>query len=440
MRQFFSLLILGSLFVFFATADEPLGSKAKTAPKGDGKKESDTPKYVSEIDGKKLDYWVKQISYKLKVNHDASKREAALALIPLFDPEDSHKLVDDVLLEAFLEDPDHGVRMTAMSVITAIGFADQAHIDRAINRMIALVRMNSIHTKMEALTGLQRCGPLAKKAIPDIVESALHERTSWQLRKAAANTLMIIARASAAGESSDNLAITKLIISLNDQCEQVRKQVIDTLIVLGKPENPATLTNLKNAFEKRKKAKEESTTNKIWCCVGLIRLNPKNATSKDTNVVEIKNYLASSTVAVRFEAIRAIGTLASEVDFLIPELQSIVENDKEVSCRLAALGSLITMDSRADLVTEYLEKYKTRLETEGKTLKTDGDKNLNKNMVAAVESTIKLIKDRQKALKEMKEKEKEDQKNDPNPKDKKSNPKKGKGGNPVLKGSKKSGN
>jgi hypothetical protein len=407
MRHLFILtFMLAGMIVFSdglsaqALKNEPKpGAKSDAA---DNKKEKDKDKdpkkfeWPTEVLGKKLDYWVKEASK----SPDPSNREAALRILPQFGP-DARKTAGPVLLSAMTKDTDINVRLTALATVPLLGF-DDANIEAGLNAMVALLKPSNLHdrfTRMEAVSALAACGPVANRAsaIPTLVEFTCKDPASWQLRKAAAAALASIGQPvmemetpkagkegpAAKGKESpkaklshgkgpDSQAIKgliKMLSPLNEHSHEVRRQVITSMRSLGPPHDEAGWKEYRAALQAAQKDPDQSVS--LWARVAYIEASLEPIKGADLNLRFLVDSLKTSDPAKRIEIMTAIGALGDTasnqvIDEFIALATSIPKDAKPESIKgedlmltLTAIRAIGNMPSQMEKSMPVLDKLES---------------------------------------------------------------------------------
>jgi HEAT repeat protein len=323
----FGLLMLGMLIG--VSAPELSGQVLKTEkkdPKVDPKKEAaKEPEWPKKILGKNLDQWVKEM---VPLNQkDASMRDFAIKTVPLFGP-DARKAASKNLIEALRNDPDINVKLTAISTVPLLGFDDR-DMDDGLNALIAFIRVGttaSNHTRYEVTMALANCGPIAKRAIESLVATTLRDSSSWQNRKAACYALgrlglptplppdPIAKKDDPPKMSGPDLAAVRALadrLMLPDSSHQVRREAVQSLLLLGPPQNEPAWKHLREALTKASNDKVDPST-QIWARVCFIRTELDLIKSGDANLRAVVKFADHEEATVRLEAIQALGTIGNE--------------------------------------------------------------------------------------------------------------------------------
>jgi HEAT repeat protein len=361
-RLVLAAAVLGGACLLAADSlsQEKSDTKAPELPKKpEPPKKPEGPKldYPKEILGKNLDAWVRDMHVSNQA--DPSIRELAIKTVPLFGPS-CRKVASSNLLFALTKDPDYSVRLTALAMVPSIGFEGTADIDAGIKTMIGMAtRSEQNHTRYEAIMALSNCGIAARRAVPAILQFAVNDSTSWQIRKAAVYTLgRIDFDEERKGPGAETLsALVGRATYGREPAALVRREAVQSILVLTPPV-PSTqaLRELRKALIDCKKDPDKSVG--IWARVCLMRLETDRVKASDPNLRELMAMFKNPDQMVRIEAIQGIGTMGSEVKIAVPELMSVVDHDDDLTCKVNGIWALSQMGASAEELIPYLDKLK----------------------------------------------------------------------------------
>ncbi|MCE9530784.1 MAG: HEAT repeat domain-containing protein [Planctomycetes bacterium] len=317
-------------------------------------KEEPKFEWPREILGKNLDFWVRS----MRESKDASTRDQAIRIIPLFGP-DSRKAASANLLYALTKDPDINVRLTAIATVPLIGF-DGAELEAGLTALTNMIKPGSgaaNHTRYEVTQALGNCGPIAKRAIPTLVTNTIIDPTSWQNRKAAAEALGKLGQPTAAGEGPDIEAVKGLIKCLKTETShQVRREAINSLMVLGPPTVEAVWRDLRSALEVSARDNDRSIV--IWSHVVFLR-SDFPVKPGDPHMAALTKLIHTTEQSHRIEAIQAIGVLGDEGRSRLNELIALAKSDKEEPAIIAsALWAMSQMPCEATKILPIIDNFK----------------------------------------------------------------------------------
>ena len=316
------------------------------------------PEYPKEIGDKTLEMWIKE----LRTSKDAAARENAIRVLPGFGPDGVIKS-SEVLLNVLKSDPDMNVRLTALS-ITPFMIYDQRYDPMSNDRLEYVIRLlghDSLPVRFDATSVIVGIGPVAKKAVPQLLVRSV-EPSSWQIRKAAASALGSVGRGFVnPNNPADRIdpvepAVLGLLKQLQvDSSLAVRREAANSLILVG-PVSAAQQklwrTTLDNVL---KSEKDRGIAGLVR--VAIIKNDPAGVKGNEQLVSAITTQLLAPEPAARSEACQALGMLGEPVSKTAQDLLDIVTNPKEDnSVVAAAIMAVATMKSRAALTTPVLKK------------------------------------------------------------------------------------
>jgi hypothetical protein len=323
------------------------------APKSDPPAKEEI-KWPKEIAGKGLDQWIRE----MRDSRDASQRDLAIRTVPLFGP-DSRRASGN-LIYAMTKDPDINVRLTAINTVPLIGFDDD-NLDTGLNAMDTMLKPGSgaaNHTRYELTLALGNCGPIAKRVIPTLIQFTIVDPTSWQNRKAAATALGQLGQPMMANQGPDIQAVRGLIRAMRqDSSHQVRREAVSSLLQLGPPTVEAVWKELRDALTYAMKDADKGVA--LWSRVAYIRTEQELLKPTDPNLVAIAKLLTSPDLAVKQEAIQAIGVIGEEAKSRVPDLLAIALGKNEEPIIIAtALWAMSQMPSETDKMLPAIDTLK----------------------------------------------------------------------------------
>lgn len=193
MRHWFFSLILAILVVTAGNTQEPK-KKGK-----DGEKDSKTAPEITEIAGKTFEQWTKEIHAQ-----DPSQREIAIKTILNFGPDKAAKALPDILAElkkhSFNSPVDLSVRVNGTLAISTIfkymhlnkKEPDPKHVKEAVDIFKKSLNDNQVVLRIRTVQALPYLGAEARDAVKDVV-TMVRDKTTWEARQAAIQTLAIVA-------------------------------------------------------------------------------------------------------------------------------------------------------------------------------------------------------------------------------------------------------
>jgi hypothetical protein len=405
MRHFvFIGLMLAGMWTFTERVTAQV-LKSKDEPKKGAKDAEKKPEWPKLVMGKDLEFWVKE----MRESKDASTRDQAIRMLPQFGP-DARKVAGPSLLYAMTKDRDINVKLTAISHVPVLGF-DDANMTPGLNALVAMLDPSNLqpnHTKYEAVMALANCGPFARQRTPVVaalVKYACRDASSWQLRKAAAFALGRLGQPmptpekkdapppkeiekdkskikgkpkplpeSPPEDAPDSASVKALLAMLDPVLEHshlVRREAINSLMLLGPPHDEATWKELRAALKKPLWGMQDTDPNiALWSHVVFIQSEIKIIPPNDPNLKALGAHLSSKDVGLKVEALQAMGILG---DTAKPYLQDVIAfataidpklkideiKPDDLSIALAAIWVLSQMPSEKPTVIPVLDKLQS---------------------------------------------------------------------------------
>jgi HEAT repeat protein len=334
-------------------------SRAQTEVKPPEQKKSS-----EEVNGKTLVEWMKELR-----NPDPSAREQAIAVLKVFGHA-ARPAVRDILKA--MEDPDVSLRVNAIITLGFIGM-EPADLERGVTALTARLQDQQGIVRFQAVRTLGNLGVDAIKALPIIAHHNLQDRTTWEIRGAAANALGNIGWDKAGADPGVTRA---LIGALGDRAMEVRLQALYSLITLGIPRNRPelnlelqTLNSLTSSHQPERVA--------IWAHVGIMRITEVS----QQHLIAIDKFLKSSDARTREHAARALTTVGYVPKS--PSVEPLIEvlGDKDPRVLFWVCAALAEQHEQAEKALPGLQKL---TEHENPTVK------------AAATKAIEMVKQRQK--------------------------------------------
>jgi hypothetical protein len=221
-------------------ADPPTGTQPET-PKPTAPPE---PKYPDKVGGKDLKGWLKELEYTGAgpVQRDDQVRETAVKVIPSFGP-DARKPAVKPLIEVIRVDPDPGVQVAAITVVSSMGFDMREEVKPVMAVLIARMKASATGSivKMYCVRSLASFGPDAASCIGIFQESCLDP--SWETRREIAIALSLVgappvdAKGIPKKDTGPNIKAIETLINyqLQDRSVTVRMEAVKSILALGPP-------------------------------------------------------------------------------------------------------------------------------------------------------------------------------------------------------------
>ena len=359
------------------------GKPAEPVKPAETPKPVDPPKeekyeYPKGVSGKPLEHWLKEMSIdpnnEIPFQIDAQIRETAVRNLVYFGPDVRDKVVKP-LIATITKDPDPGVQVAAITIISNMGFDF-----RAKTKPVIVVLKNRLKepttpavVKMYCLRSLASFGSDARE-VTDVI-SAIRLQTknpSWETRREVAIALGIIGSPEAPKTPSDppnppsEEAMNVLMDNmLADPSVAVRTEVVKSLLMIGppRPKNPneyaaAIMSFLKKVtprieFENKNKKGDKGVY--VWLLLLEILYDDRTL---DANIKKIEEVIkAPDDPFHRLAALQALGAMGPKAEKAVPAIVDALAY-KEVPLRLTAMYALMNIGNGARGAIARLEEIK----------------------------------------------------------------------------------
>ncbi len=308
-----------------------------------------------EIAGKKLKQWIADTHHQ-----DPGVRETAIRAISLYG-KDGRKAGKRLVVE--LRDPDPSLRSNAAVAIAAVGL-DKEDADEGIKQLGKLVQSDpQASVRVQAALALATFGLDAKPAVPQLIYPLRDSQISWEVRRAAAMALGATALDPKDGPNPQ--AITALSTAVkSDSCAKVRLHALTSLILLGRGAPPTDSDGEKSALRKAQAdalrtekavlegaVRDQDKMVSLWARVALMRVDKVS----EANLIQIGLMLKSADIALRLNAVQALGAMGPEAKSQIPHLTAALK-DSDPAVASAAAAALAGMGDDAQAAVPTLRE------------------------------------------------------------------------------------
>ena len=294
-----------------------IAALALAAPLGAQEKEKEKEfKEPTEIGGRSLAEWIKDISHK-----DPSRREMAIRTVLLFGPEKAYQAVPALLNELRKHTPERSIdgslrvnlAIALGTIFSAKKDPDPKHIKDAVPLLIRLLRDSQAIVKFQAARAIAIFGLEARSATPDLLP-LLREVKFYEVRQAGAMALSrVVADRSA---PAPPFAVQALHGLLTDEAYQVRQAACQGLTVVGVPlDNTLKQQVIKGLDTLVKKDPEPSV--QIWANLAVMSYSGNIGKENLENIAQL---LHKGDLSTRIQAAQALGTVGSLAKEITPTL------------------------------------------------------------------------------------------------------------------------
>ena len=314
--------------------------------------------YPKFVDGKDLKTWLLQLS---SVNQpDPQQREFALRSLPQFGP-DARKPAIVPITELIYRDPDPGVRMVAITVISSMGFDIHEQVKPAVSALRTCMLNTSPGSivRLYCVRSLMSFGQEAVAAIPEIKLAG--SDPSWETRQAVATALgRVGSPASEKGKPSDSAAKYLLAALMKDVCIGVRMEAVQSLLAIGppKPDKPEEyIKDIKLYLEPVEARLKVEKDKGVLCWLYLLNIMYDDRALPE-HLKKIAGYIKfPDSPMVRMHAINACSALGPKAAPVIPQIVEALSYD-EPELVIAAMSALAQIGLSARGTAPELEKIK----------------------------------------------------------------------------------
>lgn len=365
----------------------PAGTPPANPPTGAKPPE---PRYPDEINAKKLDWYLGQMSFRTQ--RDPQLRESAVRTLPLFGPAACKPSIKPLI--AVIEgDPDPGVRIAAITMISSMGFEHRNEVKPAVETLRRIIGQTGRGSALRAycVRSIESFGPDAAAAVPELrAISTAEAEPSWETRMAVAEALGYIGAPPKPGTSPNVLAVKTLLERvLEDPCLSVRLEATKSLLAMGPPQtkNPdeykkevAPYLVLLQKHLDAEKGRNGDKGVYVWLVLLQVmyddRTTPENLKVITRLVKEPeggKDSTGTPAAMVRMYAIQAIGVLGPQFAAMRTNpalqqpaeaaIQSVIDalNYPEQPLQVTAMMCLARIGNEARKAVPELEKIKAKL-------------------------------------------------------------------------------
>jgi HEAT repeat protein len=301
------LLVVAAGFIWFVA-----GAGNAPGQKKDKEKPPEKKTTITEIGGKSIQQWIKEIPSK-----DRSKGENAIRTVLLFHPDQAYEAVPVIMAELKRKDIilDISIRVNAVIALGVIlGGAndpDSKVIHDAVTLLIRFLDDGQAIVKYRAAQALARiaertAAPEAKGALPKLIAMS-RDTTTWENRQAATAAIGFVARdpKKAPGDEVFNALIKRL----GDTSSQVRLAAIQSLTWIGGPAGPKRQAQLVQDLEKIT-LKDPEPTIRIWTHMAIMSIEKKIQKNHLNKICDFLNRKVE--LAARIQAAQSLGTLGPD--------------------------------------------------------------------------------------------------------------------------------
>jgi HEAT repeat protein len=329
---------------------------------GSGTKES--PK---EILGKTIKEWLVDLK-----SGDPSAKVKALQAIPYFG-EAARKEAGNAVVDA-IPDPDASVRANALLALMAIGLPE-----KDIPHCVEVVKGKLINDtqgiiRLHCASVLGQIGTGAKLAIPELIRATM-DSSSFEIRKTAVTALGYVGAGS--GKDPSDARATRALVAVfygptMDKSADVRLEAVMAVALMAKPGPAADRAHALQALQYTATHSKDKSI-EIWARVGIMA----HEEVSEKELAQIAKYLSDKDLAVRMQAIRALGTIGPKAKSHVEKLIEMLD-DKELSLAYLAAVALGQMGDAAKKAVPAIEELSKKKDLD------DATKDALKDVIAQI--------------------------------------------------------
>jgi len=295
---------------------------------------------ITEIEGKSLHDWVKELTHE-----DPSVREKAIRAVVAFGPQATAyvpQIVDRCI------DPDSSPRCRAVIALTIMDIQekDRDKVIEALNRRLVENDPQGI-IRYHAALALCRFGEEAKAAIPGLVR-AVNDSSSFDIRRVAIMALRQIGRDEKKGpDDRATRALLGRLASGAESAGEVKLEAIIGLAMMGRPADANLLKSVETTLKAY--ANSEKKILSIWAHYGLMAHDKVN----EADLQAIAKNAASPDVVTRVHTAQALGTVGPKAKhYAKVMIDMLPDRDNEVF--VAACSGLVNLGEPGPLAIKAL--------------------------------------------------------------------------------------
>jgi HEAT repeat protein len=321
----------------------------------DNKAKLEMKRSFQAINGKTMLEWMNDLKSK-----DPSVVEYAVANLKVYEQEARDASKD---LIKFARAHDVSLKVNAIISLGFIGFHD-SDVQEGINALTQSLHDSQEIVRYQAAVALRRLATNAYPATAALI-NAMRTSNSWEVRRAAAATLGIVARQNPVDKGFDRGAFSALLESLSDSAAEVRMESTIALIRFGQPGSPPDRNRERQALSTLATSSRQPPKVSIWAHVALWMLDrgtPGRGTSSKVgqqHLAAIARYLKSTDLQAREHAVRALGVIGPDAGGHVSDLIDELE-DKNAGIVVLACAALSSMGDAAKEAVPVLERMSQR--------------------------------------------------------------------------------
>lgn len=297
-------------------------------PKLSTKDSTKEPPSITEVGGRTLEEWKKELMHR-----DPSVREEAIRAIAGFGAAASSTEVIRLILGRCL-DADALPRCRACQALALLEIRpeDRRTVVEILGRR--LTEDPQVAVRYAAGMTLTRYGEDCDSIIPLLLKGTA-DPSSFEVRRVAVMTLATAGRPESGPPNP--AAVNGMLKALKDPALQVRLEGLRGLAYLGKPGEPALQVAVEQAL--RAQTLDRNKLVAIWAWVGFMATHETNVEA----VKAIAAHLKHDETRIRIAAAGALGMMGTRSKFAVPELLELLK-DPDLTVVAAGINALAQIE------------------------------------------------------------------------------------------------
>jgi HEAT repeat protein len=263
--------------------------------------------YPSEIAGRKLEEWIKDLE-----SPDPSIREGSIRVIVQFGPPARRAIPALVKQVRLLNDlSPQASAIIALSELVPLapppapGSQPDGYTKDAVDALAQCLDSTQAIIRFRAATALAWLGPPARNAVPKLI-ARIDDRYSWEIRKAVCVALGSIGRDEQGWPIVNALEALGRGASDRDS-RDVRIEALQAIINLGPAYGNVVPAQLLGVLRQRQTAERDKAV-AIWVRVAVMRMDPAAVTDANISLISKQMFAKPGTsLEVRVQAAKALG-------------------------------------------------------------------------------------------------------------------------------------
>jgi HEAT repeat protein len=256
------------------------------------------------------------------------------------------------IIKILVYDPDIGLKVNAAIALGFIQFDNEKDQSDCVTGLTALLNSNQGIVRFQAAKALGRIGRAGSPAVPRLI-FLTKDPVSWEIRRAAAYALGMVAYDPKVPGRPDGRAVNSLIdiLQKRDECSEVRVDALLSLIIMGIPYQLQDKSRELSALHALINNKRQPDKVHIWSYVAIMRIEKVS----EQYLVILAKHLRNPKLESRVHAARAFATIGPEAKSRIEDLVDAL-SDKDPTMLYWTCAALAQMGELAQKAVPQLQK------------------------------------------------------------------------------------